>query len=135
MISTQTHTTDILIIGAGLAGLLAATDLQASGFHPLIVDKGRGVGGRLASRRIGSTTFDHGAQFITARTPRLAALLSEWQRLGLVTEWYRGTNAEHIHWRPVHDGGSEAPVKILECKTRNEDDCFETRGVALAGNL
>lgn len=93
--------TDILIVGAGLAGLLAAIDLQASGFHPLVVDKGRGVGGRLASRRIGSATFDHGAQFITARTPRFAALLREWQGLGLVTEWYRGTNEEHIHWRGV----------------------------------
>jgi hypothetical protein len=98
---TEQSTTDILIIGAGLAGLLAATDLQASGFHPLVVDKGRGVGGRLASRRIGSATFDHGAQFITARTPRFAALLSEWHGLGLVTEWYRGTSAEHIYWRGV----------------------------------
>jgi len=93
--------TDILIVGAGLAGLLAAIDLEASGFHPLVVDKGRGVGGRLASRRIGSATFDHGAQFITARTPRFAALLDKWKGLGLVTEWYRGTNAEHIHWRGV----------------------------------
>ena len=101
MISTQTHTTDILILGAGLTGLLAATDLQASGFHPLVVDKGRGVGGRLASRRIGSATFDHGAQFITARTPRFAALLNEWKDLGLVAEWYRGTNEEHIYWRGV----------------------------------
>lgn len=101
MTSTPTHTTDILIIGAGLAGLLAATDLQAIGFHPLVVDKGRGVGGRLASRRIGPATFDHGAQFITARTERFTALLSEWQRLGLVAEWYSGSNEEHIHWRGV----------------------------------
>jgi hypothetical protein len=93
--------TDTLIIGAGLAGLLAAADLQASGFHPLVVDKGRGVGGRLASRRIGSATFDHGAQFITARTARFADLLNEWKRLGLVTEWYRGTDETHIHWRGV----------------------------------
>jgi hypothetical protein len=98
---TEQPTTDILIIGAGLAGLLAATDLQASGFHPLVVDKGRGVGGRLASRRIGSATFDHGAQFLTARTPRFAASLNEWKELGLVTEWYRSTNAEHIYWRGV----------------------------------
>jgi hypothetical protein len=97
----STDTTDILIVGAGLAGLLAAADLQASGFHPLVVDKGRGVGGRLASRRIGSATFDHGAQFITARTPRFAALLNEWKELGIVTEWYRGENPEHIHWRGV----------------------------------
>jgi len=98
---TEQSTTDILIIGAGLAGLLAATELQASGFHPLVVDKGRGVGGRLASRRIGSATFDHGAQFITARTPRFAALLNELQGLGLVTEWYRGANETHIYWHGV----------------------------------
>lgn len=98
---SEQSTTDILIVGAGLTGLLAATDLQASGFQPHVVDKGRGVGGRLASRRIGSATFDHGAQFITARTPRFAASLSEWQELGLVTEWYRGTNKEHIYWRGV----------------------------------
>lgn len=98
---SEQPTTDILIVGAGMAGLLAATDLQASGFHPLVVDKGRGVGGRLASRRIGSATFDHGAQFITARTSRFATLLTEWQEQGLVTEWYRGTNAEHIYWRGI----------------------------------
>jgi len=101
MISTHTHTTDILIIGAGLAGLLAATDLQASGLHPLVVEKGRGVGGRLASRRIGSATFDHGAQFITARNPRFAALLDEWHGLGLLAEWYRSVDDNHIRWRGV----------------------------------
>jgi len=101
MSNVSQRNTDILIVGAGMSGLLAANDLQASGFHLLVVDKGRGAGGRLASRRIGSATFDHGAQFITARTPRFAALLNEWQELGLVTEWYRGANAEHIHWRGV----------------------------------
>jgi hypothetical protein len=101
MTSTHTHTSDILIVGAGMTGLLAATDLQAGGFHPLVVDKGRGVGGRLASRRIGSATFDHGAQFITARTPRFSGLLREWAALGLVTEWVRGANPKHIYWRGV----------------------------------
>ena len=93
--------TDILIVGAGITGLLAATDLQASGFQSLVVDKGRGVGGRLAMRRIDSSTFDHGAQFITARTPRFAALLEEWRGLGLLAEWYRGGGDDHIRWRGV----------------------------------
>ncbi|PWH15946.1 MAG: hypothetical protein DDG60_04995 [Anaerolineae bacterium] len=92
---------DILIVGAGIAGLLAATDLQAAGFQPLIVDKGRGVGGRLATRRIGAASFDHGAQFITARTPRFAALLQSWRNQGLLTEWYRSPEDEHIRWRGV----------------------------------
>lgn len=93
--------TDILIVGAGMTGLLAAADLQASGFQPLVVDKGRGVGGRLATRRLGSATFDHGAQFITARTPRFAALLEEWRGLGLLAEWYRSGDDDHIRWRGV----------------------------------
>ncbi|NTU55615.1 MAG: NAD(P)-binding protein [Anaerolineales bacterium] len=91
--------TDILIVGAGMTGLLAAADLDASGFQSLVVDKGRGVGGRLATRRIGSAAFDHGAQFITARTPRFANLLEEWRGLGLLAEWYRGGEDDHIRWR------------------------------------
>ncbi len=129
--------TDILIVGAGMAGLLAAADLQSSGFNPLVVDKGRGVGGRLASRRIGSATFDHGAQFITARTPRFAALLDEWKGLGLVTEWYRGTNEEHIHWRGV--GAMTAVPKhlarSLNVRLEMKMTVLKQRGDALAGNL
>lgn len=53
--------------GAGMAGLTAAAELQRAGCRGLVLDKGRGVGGRLASRRIGGASFDHGAQFITAR--------------------------------------------------------------------
>jgi renalase len=59
------QTTDVLIVGAGIAGLAAATDLHAAGRTVLVVDKGRGVGGRLASRRIGAATFDHGAQGVS----------------------------------------------------------------------
>lgn len=63
-------TTDVLIIGAGLAGLSAANELKRAGHNVLIIDKGRGIGGRLAGRRIGDASFDHGAQFFTAREDR-----------------------------------------------------------------
>ena len=67
------HSVDTLIIGAGLSGLSAAVDLQQAGHNVLLVDKGRGLGGRLAGRRIGDASFDHGAQFMTTRNPRFAA--------------------------------------------------------------
>ncbi len=61
-----------LVIGAGLTGLTAARALQARGINAAVFDKGRGVGGRLATRwndtPEGSRAFyDHGAQFFTVR--------------------------------------------------------------------
>jgi predicted NAD/FAD-dependent oxidoreductase len=53
---------DVLVIGAGMAGVMAATELTRSGARVLVLDKGRSVGGRLASRRISEATFDHGAR-------------------------------------------------------------------------
>jgi predicted NAD/FAD-dependent oxidoreductase len=96
------YTAEILIVGAGMAGLTAAADLQQAGHTVLVIDKGRGVGGRLASRRIGQATFDHGAQFITARDPHFAAAITEWLTLGVVAEWYRSpaeSAASHPRWR------------------------------------
>jgi predicted NAD/FAD-dependent oxidoreductase len=90
---------DVLIVGAGMAGLTAATELARAGYRVLVLDKGRAVGGRLASRRIGEATFDHGAQFITARTPRFADAVEHWRRSGMVDEWCRGFG-EHVDGHP-----------------------------------
>lgn len=81
---------DVLVVGAGLAGLLAARALSAAGRSVRVVDKGRAAGGRLATRRVGGGVVDHGAQFFTVREPALQALVSGWLEAGVVTEWARG---------------------------------------------
>ena len=58
-----------IVIGAGVRGRIAARTGQANGTSVLVLDEGRGVGGRLATRRTASGVFDHGAQFFTARDP------------------------------------------------------------------
>ncbi|BBM85744.1 NAD(P)/FAD-dependent oxidoreductase [Candidatus Uabimicrobium amorphum] len=68
---------DTIIIGAGISGLIAATHLQNSGKDVVVVDKSRGVGGRMATRRIGEATFDHGAQFFTVRSEAFANFISQ----------------------------------------------------------
>jgi renalase len=78
------------IVGAGLAGLMAGRALQAAGQEVLVLEKGRSPGGRLATRRIGEATFDHGAQFFTVRSERFAATVGGWQEAGFVREWCRG---------------------------------------------
>lgn len=100
MDSTERNT-DVLVIGAGMAGLTAAAELQRSGLRVLILEKSRAVGGRLASRRIDRATFDHGAQFITTRDPRFAALLQKTLQIGALKEWCRGFSGRedgHARW-------------------------------------
>lgn len=79
------------IIGAGMAGLSCAMELVRRGHQVALFDKGRGPGGRMATRRaeIGEETFrfDHGAQYFTARDPRFARAVAEWQVTGVVAPW------------------------------------------------
>ncbi len=79
-----------LVIGAGISGLLAAGALQENGWQVTVIDKARGVGGRMASRRFERAVFDHGAQFFTVRDARFAALVAEWEQAGVVDMWSRG---------------------------------------------
>lgn len=82
--------TEILIVGAGVSGLVAAQALQAAGRQVLVVDKGRSVGGRMATRRIQGGLADHGAQFITVRTPELQQAMDRWLAEKRVQVWGYG---------------------------------------------
>ena len=104
-----------VVVGAGISGLLAAKALNESGWAVTVLDKSRGVGGRMATRRVGEGTFDHGAQFFTVRGERFANLVEGWLRAGVATEWTRGfADAEG---QPNEDGhpryrGSEGMTSI-----------------------
>jgi renalase len=97
------HSTDVLVVGAGMAGLIAAREVTRAGRSVTVLDKGRGVGGRLASRRIDGAAFDHGAQgFTTGDSCHTAVGLRE--RLeGAVAEWNPSPAARsgRVHWRGV----------------------------------
>ena len=79
----------VLVLGAGMAGLTAAR-LLADDLDVVVLDKGRGVGGRMATRRIGEGTFDHGAQFVTTHTAAFAATMQGWVDDGVAAPWFRG---------------------------------------------
>ena len=74
----------VAIVGAGLAGLMAGRTLAEAGHEVVLLDKGRSPGGRLATRRIGAATLDHGAQFFTVRSEAFAARVDRWEADGLV---------------------------------------------------
>lgn len=80
----------VLIIGAGLSGLSAANQLVKDGHTITVVDKGRGIGGRMATRRFAGGVFDHGAQFFTVRSDELRGELDKWREKGVASHWFDG---------------------------------------------
>jgi predicted NAD/FAD-dependent oxidoreductase len=112
---------DVLVVGAGLAGLLAADALQTAGESVIVVEKARGVGGRLATWRLGPGRGDYGAQFFTVREPEFQKIVDEWQQTRLVFEWSRGwedgsaraTEEEDGFPRYAVTGGMTAVAKHL----------------------
>jgi predicted NAD/FAD-dependent oxidoreductase len=95
---------NILIIGAGLSGLLAAVQLQGSGKQVTLIDKGQTTGGRLATRAIGPGFADTGAQFFTVREPIFQHYVEQWQRTGLVYVWSTGWSDGSLLGGGTHDG-------------------------------
>lgn len=90
-----------LIVGAGISGLAAASALLergVSGGDIAMLDKGRQVGGRMATRCFAGTRFDTGAQFFTCTQPAFHDLIGRAAADGAVTEWYS---------RPARRGGLE----------------------------
>jgi renalase len=55
---------DHLIIGAGLTGIELARLLRAKGQSVILLEKSRGLGGRISTRRIDNEGFDHGALYL-----------------------------------------------------------------------
>ena len=74
-----------------MAGLACATRLADAGRDVLCLDKGRGPGGRMATRRVevgGETLrFDHGAQYFTVRDEDFSHQVSRWQEQGVCARW------------------------------------------------
>ena len=114
----------VVIVGAGLSGLVAANELQAAGVEVAVVDKGGSPGGRLATRRIGTATLDHGAQFFTVRTSAFQHRVDDWIDRGLVTVWSHGFGSTEVHPRFVAPAGMNSLAKDLavgldvSCSTR-----------------
>jgi len=101
--------TEVVVIGAGLAGLTAARILVDAGVEVVVLDKSRGVGGRMATRRIGDAVFDHGAQFFTAKGELMTAAVERWEEHGWAEPWFEGHLGDdgsfepdgHTRWRAV----------------------------------
>jgi len=102
----------VAVLGAGMAGAAAARRLAEAGLRVHVFDKGRGVGGRMATRRVGAVQFDHGAQFMRARGAAFTAQMDGWVERGIVAPWAGSERYVGVPGmtEPVRDLLSNLPV-------------------------
>ena len=80
-------TAKIAVIGAGIAGLACAQELARADARVTVFERSRGLGGRLGTRRQGNFAFDHGAQFVTARSRSFVKHVEVAGRAGAAARW------------------------------------------------
>jgi renalase len=86
---------DFIIIGAGISGLNTARKLdKITSGNLLVLEKSRGIGGRIATRRTLNTKFDHGAQFYKLR-PEILELHNLWLENNISHKWFVSEKVEH----------------------------------------
>lgn len=90
----------LVVIGAGISGIACAAAASSRGAAVRVLDRGRGVGGRMASRVLRNTgtpwdgrVVDIGASYFTAREPGFSAFVADLVDRGVVREW---TDAFHV---------------------------------------
>lgn len=92
------------VIGAGMAGLACAHELARADARVTVYERSRGLGGRLATRRIGQLAFDHGAQFITARSHPFSRYAEVALRAGMLDAWRPRIMEDDRAWpAPIED--------------------------------
>lgn len=102
---------DVVVIGAGMAGLVCAQRLHQQGYRVVVVEKSRGLGGRVATRRLPNGCADHGVRYLDAQGALSDYLIQVLTRQGVLHQW-----TDTIHTldrteldRPGQIHGSTAP--------------------------
>ena len=106
---------DLLVVGAGISGVTAAQSAIEAGSRVKVVDRGRRIGGRMASRRLRDTgtaqdgrVVDYGASYFTVSDPDFRALVESMVDVGVVRAW---TDTFHVHNEGSMVGVKTGPMR------------------------
>ncbi|NVK75173.1 MAG: NAD(P)-binding protein [Oceanospirillaceae bacterium] len=145
---THIPTTDIAIVGAGLAGSLCAHLLSQMGQSVCLIDKSRGSGGRASSKRLeGNASCDLGLPYIVVKHPDTIQLFQQlteehiaapWKQLSHENEQafvgvprmsaitrYWGQNAKFITGTRIHHLDQIMPQDETESSWLLRDDKYQ----------
>ena len=111
----MTEDTDVIIVGAGAAGLAAARELSAAGRDVIVLEARERIGGRI-NTHFDTWPIELGAEFVHGKPPETLRIV-ERARLKLQT-------VPNMHWH-LHDG---VLTKSGEFWSKVEDVMEEMRG-------
>ena len=111
--------TRILVVGAGVSGSIAAKTLQDEGLNVTVVDKGRGAGGRLSSRRTELGRFNHGAPDFEVTSPCFERFVKRCCAAGILERT--------IHFNGARYHAPSAMNAVVKHLQRGLDVQFNTR--------
>ena len=131
----------IIVVGAGISGVACARVLSDAGLPVVVVDRGRRLGGRMATRRLDDRPVDTGAQFFTVSDDRFATVVAGWQAGGLAHPWTdsfsvispegRRTTTGPVRWGST--GGMRSLVEALASGLDTEEGEVTQVGVVADG--
>ena len=120
---------EVVVIGTGMSGIACARELHAAGVPVRLIDKGRGIGGRVATRRTvvagKRITFDHGAQYLDrSKEASTTAALAK----GASESWYLGDGTSRIVGVPSMAALSKALAHGLDVTLNTRVQKIESCG-------
>ena len=84
----------VAVVGGGISGIACARALHSAGLDVVVLDRGRRLGGRMASRTLRDTglpydgrVVDVGASYLTAAHPDFLGVVDGWVERGLARPW------------------------------------------------
>jgi predicted NAD/FAD-dependent oxidoreductase len=105
----------VAVVGAGISGVAAAVALNAHGIDVTVLDRGRRLGGRMATRTLRGTglpydgrVVDVGAAYLTVSEPSFRAVVDSWAARGLLREW---TDTFHVSGPDGPQGVVSGPMR------------------------
>ncbi len=78
---------DVAIVGAGISGLVCAHQLHQAGYRVVVVEKSRGLGGRVTTRRLQDTCADRGLSYLIPQGELTTSFVELLKSQNIVTVW------------------------------------------------
>jgi renalase len=91
---------EVIVIGGGIAGLQCAKELQEAGRNVRVIERARGVGGRLATRRFEGQPIDFGPMFLHGHAEPFLRAVKDVDGVVMQSPWPRRIQGQGTPCQP-----------------------------------